>query len=264
MPDTPDTVGSNDPPRHSMLHTLNGLLFAASLFLVAGGLWLRDRLPPPTAVLAASLSEPTQVAGRRAPFGVSRGGVDYTVSPLYTYELRGMVVSRHDTSVWWNPTHRNWWKDHLNVADLCIVWGDNLKSGIYRELSYTSGSFTCYVATKDSQTWSRFDSTGLSNNHLLTASPATAKLLRSVRPGDQVVVKGWLAEYAHDAGMPFRRGTSVRRDDTGNGACETIWVEEAAVLARANRGWRSAVPLGAIGASLALLFWFFLPARLER
>jgi hypothetical protein len=59
-----------------MLHTLNGLLFAASLFLVAGGLWLGDRLPPPAAVLAASLPEPTQVEQRRAPFGVSRGGVD--------------------------------------------------------------------------------------------------------------------------------------------------------------------------------------------
>ena len=147
---------------------------------------------------------------------------------------------------------------------LCIVWGDNLKSGVYRELAYASGSFTCYVATQDTQTWDRFDQTGISNNHLLTANATTAKLLRSVRPGDQVVVKGWLAEYAHDAGMPFRRGTSVRRDDTGSGACETIWVEEAAVLARANRGWRSAVPLGGVGASLALLLWCFLPARLER
>ena len=244
-----------------MLHTANGLLFAASLFLIAGGLWFGDRLPAPASVLEASLPEPAQVAQRRAPFAVSRGGVDYTVRPLYTYELRGMVVSRHDTSVWWNPTHRNWWKDHLNVADLCIVWGDNLKGGVYRELSYTSGSFTCYVATRDTQTWERFDQTGFSNNHLLTADPVTAKLLRSVRPGDQVVIRGWLAEYAHDAGMPFRRGTSVRRDDTGNGACETIWVEDARVTRRANAGWRAAVPLGAIGVVLALLLWVVLPPR---
>jgi hypothetical protein len=244
-----------------MIHTLNGLLFAASLFLVAGGLWFRDRLPLPPAILAASLPEPTQVARHREPFTVNTGGIDYTVSPLQTYELRGLVVSRHDTSVWWNPTHRSWWKDHLNVADLCVVWGDNLRGGIYRELAYSSGSFTCYVASRDRETWDRFDQSGFSNNHLLTADPKIAKLLRSVRPGDQVVVRGWLAEYAHDAGMPFRRGTSLRRDDTGNGACETIWVEDARVTKRANGAWRAALTLGWMAALLALLVWVVTPPR---
>ena len=244
-----------------MLHTLNGLLFAASLFMVAGGLWFRDRLPPVPSILAASLPEPVQVAQRRAPFTVASGGIDYTVAPLHTYELRGLVVSHHDTSVWWNPTHRSWWKDHLNVADLCVVWGENLRGGVYRDLAYTSGSFTCYVASRDMETWNRFDQTGFSNNHLLTADPVVAKLLRSVRPGDQVAVRGWLAEYGHDSGMPFRRGTSVRRDDSGNGACETIWVEEARVTRRANAGWRAALTLGWIGVLLSLVMWIVLPPR---
>jgi hypothetical protein len=113
-----------------MLHTLNGLLLAASLFLVGGGLWFRDSLPPPQSILAASLPEPIQVAQPREPFTVDSGGIRYTVAPLHTYELRGLVVSRHDTSVWWNPTHRSWWKDLLNVADLCVVWGDNLAGSI--------------------------------------------------------------------------------------------------------------------------------------
>jgi hypothetical protein len=244
-----------------MLHTFNGLLFAVSLFLIAGGLWFRDRLPPPPSILATSLPEPKQALLQRKPFTVASGGIQYTVSPLQAYELHGLVVSRHDTSVWWNPTHRSWWKDLLNVADLCVVWGDNLRSGIYRELAYTSGSFTCYVSSRDRQTWERFDQTALSNNHLLTADPAVAKLLRSVRPGDQVAVRGWLAEYGHDAGMAFRRGTSLRRDDTGNGACETIWVEEARVTKRANRGWRAALTIGWAGAILALLMWFVTPPR---
>lgn len=244
-----------------MLHTLNGLLLAASLFLVGGGLWFRDSLPPPQSILAASLPEPVQVAQPREPFTVDSGGIRYTVAPLHTYELRGLVVSRHDTSVWWNPTHRSWWKDLLNVADLCVVWGDNLRGGVYRELAYTSGSFTCYIASRDRQTWDRFDQTGLSNNHLLTADPRVAKLLRSIRPGDQIAVRGWLAEYGHDAGMQFRRGTSLRRDDTGNGACETIWVEEARVTQRANKGWRSAVTIGWIGVLLSMVIWILAPPR---
>ena len=37
-------------------------------------------------------------------------------------------------------------------------------------------------------------------------------------------MRGWLAGYSNDDG--FRRGTSTTRDDTGNGACETIYVDE--------------------------------------
>jgi hypothetical protein len=49
-------------------------------------------------------------------------------------------------------------------------------------------------------------------------------------------------EYTHHQGFEFHRGTSVTRDDTGNGACETIFVRELSVL-------RTASPLS------RLLFW---------
>jgi hypothetical protein len=243
-----------------MLHAVQNLLLVASLALIAGGLWMRDRLPGPEAVLPASLPEPTQEPERRAPFPVSAGGVDYTVSPLYRYELRGMVVSRHDTSAWWDVVHRDWWSDHLNVVDLCVVWGETLRSGVHRRMRYASGTFTCYYATDDGEAWQRFRPEEISNNHLLANDPAIVKRLRGVRPGDQIVVRGALAEYGHAQGG-FARGTSTRRDDQGNGACETIWVTEARVLKRANAGWRTALPLGVGGLLLALALWFVLPPR---
>lgn len=83
--------------------------------------------------------------------------------------------------------------------------------------------------------------------------------LRAIRPGDQVVVRGVLAEYAHDAGRAFRRGTSTRRDDRGDGACETIWVTEVEVLRRANGFWRGLLPLAWIGVLLSVIAWFVLP-----
>lgn len=243
-----------------MLYTLRQLLFLASLVLIGGGLWMRDRLPGPEAVLDAALPEPVQDAAPSAkPFTVSAGGIDYTVKPLHRYELRGLVVSRHDTSAWWDVVHRNWWQDHLNVADLCVVWGETLKDGVYRAMRYTSGTFTCYVATDDPEAWRRFRQDQISNNHLLANDPAIVKRLRGVRPGDQVLIRGALAEYSHGGG--FTRGTSVRRDDTGNGACETIWVTEARVLRRANVGWRTAVPMGVVGLLIAVALLFVMPPR---
>ena len=54
------------------------------------------------------------------------------------------------------------------------------------------------------------------------------------------------------------RGTSTTRDDTGNGACETIYVTGFEIIGRANAGWRAAAPvsLAVIGGCLALLLLF--------
>jgi hypothetical protein len=242
-----------------MLHTLQGLLLAISLGAVAAGLWMRDRLPPPSAILQAVHEAPLQTPIEAAPFAVSAGGVDYRVQPLHRYELRGLVVSRHDTSAWWDVVHRDWWNDHLNVADLCLVWGTNLSSGVYRALRFWNGTFTCTAGSADAQAWARFEPNALSNNHLLAADPVLVRRLRAIRPGDQVVVRGMLAEYAHDAGLAFRRGTSTRRDDRGDGACETIWVTEVQVVRRANAFWRSLLPLAWFGVLLSVIAWFLLP-----
>lgn len=244
-----------------MLHTLQGLLLAFSLSAIAAGLWLRDRLPMPSAILPEVHAAPVQTPVQTQPFTVAVGGVDYRVQPLYRYELRGLVVSRHDTSAWWDVVHRQWWNDHLNVADLCVVWGTNLSSGVYRALRFWNGTFTCNAGTTDPQAWARFDPTALSNNHLLAAKPDIARTLRAIRPGDQVVVRGLLAEYAHDVGMAFHRGTSTRRDDTGDGACETIWVTDVQVLSRGNAVWRSLLEVAWIGALVAVIAWFLLPSR---
>jgi hypothetical protein len=196
-----------------------------------------------------------------AGFQAVAAGVNYTIKPLFDYRIQGVVVSRHDTAAWWDLVHRKDWNDHLNVADLCIVWGTNATGGIYRQLRYWSGTWTCSAATNSDAVWQRFDEDGLSNNHLLTNDPSTARLLRSVRPGDQVEITGRLSEYSHNDGLAFKRGSSIRRDDRGDGACETIWVDTARVLREANRGWRLALTLSWVGLALSVVWWFFLPPK---
>ena len=98
-------------------------------------------------------------------------------------------------------------------------------------------------------------------NWLLASDPRLVRLLRRVRPGDQVSIRGYLAEYAHDHGRAFRRGTSTVRTDRGNGACETLWVTEATLLREANRGWRALLPAGIGLIVLAVLLWWFLPVQ---
>ena len=50
--------------------------------------------------------------------------------------------------------------------------------------------------------------------------------------GDQIKIKGYLVDYkvAKDGQTLFTRGTSTTRTDNGNGACETIYVEDVEII----------------------------------
>ncbi len=188
------------------------------------------------------------------------GGVTYSVKPLADYEIWGLVVSNHDSGTWWDWIHKAT-NDHLNVVDLCLVFAENAASGGYVGLDYSSGQFVCYVQTRSTEKWQRFSMRALSNNHLLADRPLIAAKLRDVKIGDQVRIRGLLSEYAHDHGFAFRRGTSLTRDDTGNGACETIYVQEVEVLRAGGGPWRWML-WPAVGLILAgVTIWLRAPFR---
>ena len=170
------------------------------------------------------------------PFEVERKGVLYLVTPVLGYDIRGLVVSEHDSRAFTDLAHERW-KDNLNVKDVCLVWGRNVTSGVIKKMKFRNRDFTCYYSYPDAATGDLFTESGLSNNHLLAGDDNMARKVRSVRRGDQIRVRGWLASYERP-GTPFRRGTSTTREDRGNGACETVYVTEFEVLRSGNPGWR--------------------------
>lgn len=220
----------------------------ADALLLGVALWRGDALPPPAALAPALQEEPVQKPVRRDAFVATSQGVDYTVQPLYEYELVGLVVSKHDARAWWDYLHREW-NDNLNIADLCVVWGNNVRSGAYADIDFSSGQFTCNFSTRSDAAFAAFDQTAISNNHLLTDQSAIAKQLRAVRVGDQIRFRGHLAEYSHQRGAGFKRGTSTVRTDSGNGACETVFLDSVEIIMAGGKPWRALV----WPASLALL-----------
>lgn len=236
------------------------LLMLCGSALLAVSLWRSQALPEASELNPLLQNEPEQQPVYLPPFQATAGGVAYTVKPLAQYELWGLVVSQHDTSTWWNWIHAAW-NDHLNVMDLCVVFAENAERGGYQGLDYSSGQFQCFVQTRSERLWQGFSMRALANNHLLTDDRALARRLRGVRVGDQVHFRGYLAEYSHQVGGGFQRGTSLTRDDTGNGACETVYVQQFEVLRAGGQPWRVLVyvALGLIG--LALVRWIRQPFR---
>lgn len=205
-------------------------LISALLALVLS--FYKDKLPSPLTYSAFTLHSPKQALSTRESFILYSNSQKYIIHPKYDYELVGVVVSLNDADQLGNIWHHRRWKDFINVRDLCVVWGSNVTSGVYQRMHFSSDSWTCWAGWQADDS-SIFKGTDLSNNHLLTDYNFIKKKLLSAEIGDVVRFKGVLASYEIPS-SGFNRGTSITRDDNGNGACETVYVDEFDVLQKAN------------------------------
>lgn len=243
--------------RMAGIRTINKAAFFASLALAAVAFWQRDALPAPSTLLPQLAAEPVQRAVAKAPFTVEYGGVRYEVEPQYEYELRGLVVSlrQHDGS---SRMHRAA-NDHLNVADVCVIWGDSAASPHLNDIAFWNGIFTCNFSTRSQAAWESIDAAQIANNHLIVDDDVIRNEVQRVSIGDQIRVRGWLASYGAVGGP--KRGTSTTRTDTGDGACETIFVREFEISRASRNPWRW-VLYAALGVlALTVIVHFRLPYR---
>jgi len=234
------------------LERLFRLILLVSLTLLAISFFQKDKLPDPGFFSDAVLSEPRQTPTQKSPFKTKVNNQTYTVTPLFEYELSGVVVTDYESGSLGDIYHHRKWKDFLNVKDLCVVWGQNITSGVFRKLRYDSGPWTCFFKAPDSKTGEAFRDDQLSNNHLLTDELKLHHQIMRAAPGDEVRIKGILANYQNTANG-FDRGTSVSRTDTGNGACETIYVTDFTITKEANRVWRALYRLSGVASAVAVL-----------
>lgn len=236
---------------------VNNIAIAVSLIWLFVSFWNRNDLPRDVDLLPALASEPKQDATDKRPFVAIYNEVEYLVEPEYEYELYGMIVSyRHHEGD--SRMHRRA-GDHLNMLDVCVVWGGNAANPLLHKLDFWNGIFTCNVKTSDQDAWDSFDIYKLSNNHLISDDDFIRDQVKGIRIGDQIRVRGYLASYSNDGGG--KRGTSTTRLDTGDGACETLYVEHFDVIRAATSGWRISMYASLAIFLLAVFFHFRRPYR---
>ena len=235
-----------------LLESLFKWLFLASLAAMAVTYLLKDQRPDPGFYDLEQLRPPQQTATDARPFTTEVNGQHYRVKPLFDYELEGVVVSYHDADSIADIWHHGKWQDFINIRDLCVIWGRNVGNGVYQEMDFSNDSWTCWAYWPDAATRKRFSMSQLSNNHLLSDDDQLKEQLMAARPGDHIRLRGMLAAYANPANG-FKRGTSTTRTDTGNGACETIYLQDFEIVNKANPGIRRLYSTSKWLAALSLL-----------
>lgn len=239
----------------SSTHKLINWIFYICSALLIVAFWFRNDFASPNDLpFVSGINEPPkQNPTDKKPFNIYKNDVLYKVEPQYKYELTGLVVSynQHDGEF---GSHKRW-QDHINVADLCVVWGNNAQKLDLNQFEFWSGEFTCFYQAKDYLQYKLFKNNELSNNHLITDNEVINDAIRDVKIGDQIKISGWLSSYSNHLGGS--RGTSITREDTGNGACETIYVNDFQTLSNMNTGWRTLFNFSLFGTILSALAWCF-------
>ena len=214
------------------MRILQRALTLGLVLAVVGALYFSLRevpLPEPARIdRLIAQGEPVQEASDRAPFTTTIQGYTYRLTPRARYDITGLVVSQHRGDALFNLYHQ---QDPGNVRDVCVVWGESIRNGSYRKVTFWSGEFTC------SFEWSTalsppFKMETASNNHLLPASDPIARQIGRLEIGDQIRMTGLLVDYqvTQNGRAIFSRHTSLTRGDTGNGACEILYVTALAVV----------------------------------
>ena len=225
------------------------------------GRFMRDRFQGVTDADPSLYINPLQKEVKdEKPIQFRRGDYNLTLKPLYIYKISGLIVSINDYAML-GLRYQDFYE-----LDLCMIWGNNVRSGAYRSsrVSFEHHGNTCYAK------WSRgavINGTELSNTHVYATDQDILDELDDLRIGDQIELKGFLVEVAaapvrvspgYNPGTARLRSSTVRTDK-GNGACEILYAEKLTVLARANVLWRL---LAEISFWLLLLVFLGIVARL--
>lgn len=230
MPSLRKTPVDRPVPHRTRFRILGGVTLALLAVLLISWTQKGD-LPSRSAIRPELLEEPAQTDTVRAPFEMSYKGKSIQVHPVADYEIAGLVVSHNNIESIADIYHDS---TSVDTKDLCVIWGENLRTDDYHDVEFKSGPWTCYFRYRPG---TAFHDPSLSNNHMVTDQARLRKLLDDVQIGDQIRFKGTLVNYRVEDWGTFWRTSSLTRYDGGNGACEVVFFDELEVLEAGTPVW---------------------------
>ena len=162
-------------------------------------------------------SDPEQTLTFDSPIEV--GG--YELKPLAHFAIDARVL--HRKVYRWDP------RSSLVPVDLALGWGPMSDQRVLNQVSITQSMRFYWFAYKLPPPIPQEEIISHSTNvHVIPATPEIASRCKSLRTGTLVHLGGDLVE-ASGHGLGTWK-SSLSRTDTGNGACELMWVNELSIL----------------------------------
>ena len=176
------------------------------------------RVSQPAGVITAG-DDPRQTVADSAAFEHQ----GYTLHPLENFDIRARVLAAEHCSA-----DR---EADLSPVDLALGWGSMSDSAVIDRLSISqSGRFYLWRYENEPPIPTQEIISHSANMHMIPASSEIKRELKELRPGEIVSLNGYLVEATANDGWHWR--SSLTREDSGDGACEVIWVKNISVTER--------------------------------
>ncbi len=148
---------------------------------------------------------------------------EYELTPRAEFEIRARVLSRKNYG--WGT------EADLSPLDLALGWGVMSDQAVIDRIEISQGArwyYTRYQLPSPVPEQEIIHNSG--NMHMVPADDRIWQKLKEVRTGDIVRLRGKLVDIDHPSGWKWR--TSLRRDDTGGGSCEIVYLEDLEIESR--------------------------------
>lgn len=142
-----------------------------------------------------------------------------TMKFLARYKVKGKVVAMQQI------LDRGSW---MSAADVGIAWGKMVEPKVDQYMRYSQrGRFLNYFFKPGLSVSRKYVQLHISNNHILTVSNSMLNVVKNLEVDDDIVFDGYLVELFGTGrrGYKFKWKSSLIRKDTGDGACEVMYVE---------------------------------------
>lgn len=188
-------------------------LFSLSAYLTLDGFVLRRPIVRGAGVFAPNAPVQSELEGG----AVSFEKFGFHIRPLAAFELEARVLR---TESYWG-----FGAGRLSPVDVAFGWGRMSDEAVLDALDIDqSGRFYFWRYEGSPPIPRREIETSSANMHLIPATNDIESSLKKLRTGHIVRLRGYLVEARDDDGFVWK--SSLSRADTGNHACELIWVEE--------------------------------------
>jgi hypothetical protein len=177
-------------------------------------LWPEEEIAHPPGVMVAEAPQQRPISSDKR--WLHRG---YMITPLAEFKLRARVL--HKKSYWLGR------ETDISPMDLALGWGPMSDQRVVDEISISQSGRWYYWRAKKLPVSKNAIISSSANMHIIPANEDVEAMLKILQHGNIIELGGYLVAVSAEDGWRWR--SSLRRDDTGNGSCELVWVERLSI-----------------------------------
>ena len=146
---------------------------------------------------------------------------DYTLTPLADYFIEGRLLSKNSYYLFRDSS--------ISPIDFFLGWQRMSEPSIYSKITLKHSRIYYYNWGPEGPPIPGDEIVrSQSNNHLIPANEEITSRLKTVSVGSIVQLKGKLVSLKAEDGYSW--SSSMSREDTGNGNCELMYVENLKII----------------------------------